>query len=80
MLRILVVWLINTAALAVGGRSLTAVYSGTASFSGGTVTGTAEFTQVGTDVTINVTLNGCVDTKAYPIHIHAGASQPHSRA
>jgi len=41
-------------------------------FMGGTVTGTAMFASVNTDVTVNFTLDGCVDTKVYNVHIHTG--------
>jgi hypothetical protein len=41
---------------------------------GPTVTGLAIFTQTGGDVTVAVQLNGCVDGKMYPVHIHEGTS------
>ncbi|MEO8552652.1 MAG: superoxide dismutase family protein [Kofleriaceae bacterium] len=41
-------------------------------FMGGTVTGTAMFTQSGTDVTVTITLDGCTAGKSYPVHIHTG--------
>ena len=44
-----------------------------AALTGGTVTGAVTFTKgIGTDVTVNVTLNGCVAGKTYPVHIHQG--------
>jgi len=39
-----------------------------------TMTGTATFVQSGTDVTLELTLNGCASGKSYPVHIHQGAS------
>jgi len=41
-------------------------------FMGGTVTGTAMFTQSGADVTVTITLDGCTAGKSYPVHIHTG--------
>lgn len=48
-------------------------------FMGGTVTGTATFVQGAADtaadsVTVTITLNNCVDTKSYPVHIHTGSA------
>lgn len=45
-----------------------------AKFGAGTMTGQATFKQVGTDVTATITLTGCTDAKAYPVHIHDGAA------
>ena len=48
-------------------------------FMTGTVTGTGTFEQGAVDtaadsVTVKITLNNCVDGKAYPVHIHTGAA------
>lgn len=43
-------------------------------FMGGTVTGAATFSQSGTDVTLQLTLDACSAGKAYPVHIHQGTS------
>lgn len=40
---------------------------------GNTVSGTAAFTQAGTDVSVLITLSNCPDG-AHPVHIHAGTS------
>lgn len=56
---------------AAGGKAVATI----ATFGTGvTVTGTATFTQTGSDVTVVVQLNGCVDGKMYPVHIHEGTS------
>lgn len=52
------------------GAKATATIAG---FMGGTVTGTAAFTQTGTDVALTVTLMNCPDGP-HPVHIHAGTS------
>ena len=48
--------------------------SAIAALGAGTVTGTATFTQSGTDVTVSITLNNCVTGKAYGTHIHTGSA------
>jgi hypothetical protein len=40
----------------------------------GPITGTAVFTATATGVDVMITINGCVDTKSYPVHIHEGSS------
>ncbi len=45
-------------------------------FNGGTVSGTATFTQSGTDVTVQITVNNCPAdvVGGLPVHIHQGTS------
>jgi hypothetical protein len=49
-----------------------AAHAGIDGLNGGSVTGKANFTQVGSSVDVTVTLYNCVDGKAYPAHIHTG--------
>jgi len=59
-----------TAGMAATGTTAVATIAG---FEGGTVTGSATFTQTGTDVTINVSLSNCPDGP-HGVHIHQGTS------
>jgi pilus assembly protein FimV len=53
-----------------GGSTAGAGGSGAA----GPITGSAVFTATSTGVDVVVTINGCVDAKSYPVHIHEGSS------
>jgi hypothetical protein len=62
-----------------GGGAGNMALSTVSGFMGGTVTGNGSFEQGAADtavdsVTVNITLNGCVDTKSYPVHIHTGSA------
>jgi Cu/Zn superoxide dismutase len=70
-------WLCSLFALAACGSdddSMPTATSAITGFMGGTMTGTATFTQDGDDVTVDLTLDGCAAGKAYPVHIHQGTS------
>jgi Cu/Zn superoxide dismutase len=56
-----------------GATGPTAAAALIAPFGTGTVTGTATFTQSGTDVTVNVSLSNCPDG-IHSVHIHHGTS------
>jgi hypothetical protein len=61
-----------------GGGAGGAAGGGTAGAGGssaaGPITGSAVFTSTSTGVDVMITINGCVDTKSYPVHIHEGSS------
>jgi len=61
---------VGTGGTGAGGMTATATIAG---FGTGTVTGTAKFTQTGTDVTVVVTLANCPDG-LHGVHIHQGTS------